>query len=301
MLQREERVLMFELRPTPPISPISDAMVVPQMSHGRSEYTGSRGASPDDALFDQPIWSDIYDLMADLPGLTPNDPDAKASTRMRLPSTQFTPATSPLTDDTEAHSAVLTEGLMEDDETEDLMEEDETQATHELLMPFVVTSPASPPCVTLDRLERLTPSPSKHNGPARGGSARIKARRVNTTLSTTAGKQPRKIPVGKIQRRRTSSSKAILPADHKPARGRGRQLQLATMTEAMKKAEAKERLEKNRQAAREFRVRRKEHVVELEQEISVFEARDQAQSQEISKLHAQVAKLQAQLAQAQRR
>lgn len=81
----------------------------------------------------------------------------------------------------------------------------------------------------------------------------------------------------------------LLDDDHKPARGRGRQLQLAKMTPAQKKAEAKARLEKNRQAARGFRARRKNHVYDLEQQIVELERRDQARIQTIQDLQQQLA------------
>lgn len=87
-------------------------------------------------------------------------------------------------------------------------------------------------------------------------------------------------------------STGALPADHKPARGRGRQLQLAKMTAAQKKAESKARLEKNRQAARGFRARRKNHVFELEQQIAGYEQRDRAQLDAIEDLKLQIAEMQ---------
>ena len=85
-----------------------------------------------------------------------------------------------------------------------------------------------------------------------------------------------------------------LAADHKPARGRGRQLQLAKMTPAQKKAEAKARLEKNRQAARGFRAKCKNHVFELEQQILVLEQRDQERLNTIRELQEHIARMQQQ-------
>merc|ERR1712151_415572 len=85
----------------------------------------------------------------------------------------------------------------------------------------------------------------------------------------------------------------LLPPNHKPARGRGRQLQLAKMTAAQKKAEAEFRLEKNRQAARDFRLRRKNQVQTLEEQVKKYEERDQAQRTQIAHLQAEVARLQA--------
>jgi hypothetical protein len=64
----------------------------------------------------------------------------------------------------------------------------------------------------------------------------------------------------------------VLDPTHVPARGRGRQLQLAQMSTEQRAAEAKARLEKNRQAARGFRARRKGHIKILEDRVAGFEA-----------------------------
>lgn len=105
-------------------------------------------------------------------------------------------------------------------------------------------------------------------------------------------------PVAQRAARKAQPTLAALDAtgtlseDHKPARGRGRQLQLAKMTPAQKKAEAKARLEKNRQAARGFRARRKNHVFELEQQIADYEQRDRDQLNTIRELQQQIARMQ---------
>jgi len=88
----------------------------------------------------------------------------------------------------------------------------------------------------------------------------------------------------------------VLPPDHRPARGRGRQQQLKRMTKEQREAEAAARLEKNRVAARECRVRRKEHMSVLEDQVSEYEARDREQQQLIACLRAEVAALTAELA-----
>jgi predicted nucleic acid-binding Zn-ribbon protein len=67
------------------------------------------------------------------------------------------------------------------------------------------------------------------------------------------------------------------------------------MTPAQKKAETRARLEKNRQAARGFRVRRKDHVQDLELAITDFESRDRKQQRDIADLQRQIAKMQAAL------
>lgn len=88
----------------------------------------------------------------------------------------------------------------------------------------------------------------------------------------------------------------VLPPDHRPARGRGRQQQLMRMTKEQRDAEAAARLEKNRVAARECRIRRKEHLSVLEDQVNEYEARDFEQQQLIASLRAEVAALTAELA-----
>lgn len=86
-----------------------------------------------------------------------------------------------------------------------------------------------------------------------------------------------------------------LPANHKPARGRGRSKQLAKMTQAQKKAEQQVRMEKNRLAAKEFRARRKNRVEALEQTVQEHEQRTQEQQESIHQLQQQVLLLKQQL------
>ena len=57
----------------------------------------------------------------------------------------------------------------------------------------------------------------------------------------------------------------------KTARGRGRQKQLESMTEAQIRAEEEAKLERNRTAARECRLRKKEYVQSLEKRILFLE------------------------------
>ena len=52
--------------------------------------------------------------------------------------------------------------------------------------------------------------------------------------------------------------------NHKPARGRGRRIQLESMTEEQIRAEEEAKLERNRTAARQCRLRKKEYVESLE-------------------------------------
>lgn len=125
--------------------------------------------------------------------------------------------------------------------------------------------------------------------PTRSSNARSPAAAATTTTATTTASRT------KCMKRSTKPKTAtkLLPLGHKPARGRGRQLQLAKMTSAQKRAEAEFRLEKNRQAARDFRLRRKNQVQVLEEQLQVFADRDLKQQQQIARLRAHVARLQA--------
>lgn len=84
----------------------------------------------------------------------------------------------------------------------------------------------------------------------------------------------------------------VLPANHRPARGRGRQNQLAKMSEQQIEAEALARLEKNRQAARDCRLRRKKHTEVLEQKVLQLEKKNKEQEQLIASLQAQLSQTQ---------
>ena len=63
-----------------------------------------------------------------------------------------------------------------------------------------------------------------------------------------------------------------LPPNHKPARGRGRSLQLSKMTEKQKKEEKLIRLERNRLAAKDCRIKKKRKLNEMEERISYLES-----------------------------
>lgn len=85
----------------------------------------------------------------------------------------------------------------------------------------------------------------------------------------------------------------VLPPGHKPARGRGRQVQLKKMTQAQIEAEAEARLERNRQAARDCRHRRKVHVKELEDKVDKLEADKARADRMIADLQLRIAELEA--------
>lgn len=107
----------------------------------------------------------------------------------------------------------------------------------------------------------------------------------------TAARSRRGGPTDKPKSARPYAGTGLLPADHKPARGRGRSLQLSAMSEAEKQAEAEVRLERNRQAARDFRQRRKQHVGELERQVAEYERRDREQVRLIAELQAEMARI----------
>lgn len=83
----------------------------------------------------------------------------------------------------------------------------------------------------------------------------------------------------------------ILPADHKPARGRRRKHQLMAMTDEQIEAETEVRMEKNRQSARDCRVRKKQHIASLRAELNVILGYNSKQQAQIQKLTAQVQSL----------
>lgn len=62
-----------------------------------------------------------------------------------------------------------------------------------------------------------------------------------------------------------------LPLDHKPARGRGRVIQLSKMTKKQREDERILRLEKNRLAAKGSRLKKKRKLCEMEERITYLE------------------------------
>lgn len=83
----------------------------------------------------------------------------------------------------------------------------------------------------------------------------------------------------------------LLPANHRPARGRGRTHQLDKMTREQIEAEAEARLEKNRQSARECRLRRKQQVGILQMQVAELTKKDEESQQIIAKLQQRVREL----------
>lgn len=79
-----------------------------------------------------------------------------------------------------------------------------------------------------------------------------------------------------------------LPMNHKPARGRGRAQQLQSMTQAQIDAEAIAMKEKNRLAARDLRLKRKQREAELEARVAELEAKDLENRERIASLQSKV-------------
>lgn len=86
----------------------------------------------------------------------------------------------------------------------------------------------------------------------------------------------------------------VLPADHRPARGRGRAQQLKSMTKAQIAAEAKAMREKNRAAARDLRLKRKEHEASLQTRVDALEAKHRESKRTIARLTAKLNRLERQ-------
>lgn len=87
--------------------------------------------------------------------------------------------------------------------------------------------------------------------------------------------------------------KRTLPPQHKPARGRGRKHQLKHMTEEQIEEEAHDRAEKNRLAAKECRVRRKNREATLRDQVLRLQKIEAESQKKIKQLLAKVKLLEA--------
>lgn len=134
---------------------------------------------------------------------------------------------------------------------------------------------------------------SRQEAPAhlQGGGARVRARARARTGSCAPASKP-----ASMRKPRPAVDTSLLAADHKPARGRGRSKQLAKMTPEQKKAEQAIRMDKNKLAARAFRLRRKGKIQALEQSVAQHEQRTRQQQNTISQLQQEVLRLKQQLA-----
>lgn len=126
-----------------------------------------------------------------------------------------------------------------------------------------------------------SPSPSRRSA-ARGGAGGAAGKSARSSLSVSTS------PKSAVPRRAPTpialDTHGVLPPDHRPARGRGRQKQLTMMTAEQIEAEANARLIKNRQAARDCRMRRKLHVKDLEARVDELEQQRAAQDRLVRRL-----------------
>jgi len=146
-------------------------------------------------------------------------------------------------------------------------------------------APATPnpgPDVTQARSKRAgkagksKPKGGRKAAGVRAGTTTAKAKKLGAVLDAA-------LPVVAFD------TSGVLPKDHKPARGRGRHLQLQTMTKVQIEAESIARQEKNRLAARECRVRRKNHVHGLQDQVAALEKKERRAQSLIVKLRARLA------------
>jgi len=107
------------------------------------------------------------------------------------------------------------------------------------------------------------------------------AKKQHTSSSKTGQKRPRRVP---------PNSRAVLEAMPKPPPRGLKNLVKEEMYASMEPEAA--RLEKNRQSAKECRLRKKEYVFNLEKKVAEFENREVGRAAELADVRAQLAKLQ---------
>lgn len=153
-----------------------------------------------------------------------------------------------------------------------------------------IPPPTSPAAVAEVPLAPVPPSRPKRHA----------TRRTTSRRSPVSKRSPPVAAAGKARRVGTSREASpvlpikpggVLPVNHKPARGRGRQQQLKAMTKQQIEAEAEARLEKNRLAARDCRLRRKYHLETLEAKVQEYEDRFAQQERIIADLRDQIQRL----------
>lgn len=137
-------------------------------------------------------------------------------------------------------------------------------------------------------------STSKTSGAAARNSPRIKTESKTVAAKRSAKRTPTAAELNHVSAAAVAAG--VLPADHKPARGRGRQVQLQKMTKAQIEAEAEARLERNRQAARDCRLRRKIHIQGVEARCAELERENAEANRVIEELRARVRELEQQVA-----
>eukprot|EP00039_Didymoeca_costata_P031682 m.35906 g.35906 ORF g.35906 m.35906 type:complete len:309 (+) comp8983_c0_seq1:283-1209(+) len=140
--------------------------------------------------------------------------------------------------------------------------------------------------------------------PNRLRSQRVKRESSRESSATIADERPKKRSYVKKQSKSTAGKKTggtqkkvqpldlpkdgPLPPDHMPARGRRRKIQLQSMTPEQIKAEAEARMEKNRRSARDCRRRKKNYIMELDNQLKAMQDKDRKQQKQIQSLEEQL-------------
>jgi len=104
-------------------------------------------------------------------------------------------------------------------------------------------------------------------------------------------------PQNSVKNERASpgfAGKRHLPVHHKPARGRGRKQQLENMSSEQLAEEAEERNAKNRQAAKDCRLRRRTREKQLKEHSGSLEKKFKDSQKQVARLQAQIRTLQKQ-------
>jgi len=153
----------------------------------------------------------------------------------------------------------------------------------------------------LSEMIQPTPKSSSTNSSKSKSKTSSSSTSSSSTSSVSRSKKPssaaKKTPARSAAKQKAKSRKAliaVLPEDHRPARGRGRSKQLQTMTKDMVKAEAAVRAEKNRVAAKECRARKKGFIDDLKSQISEFELKDKIAQKEIAHLKSRLEQMEKQ-------
>lgn len=114
--------------------------------------------------------------------------------------------------------------------------------------------------------------------------------RKQADLDTADSPEPQTASRQSKRRRPVVTSPAVLAAMPKPPRRGRKDPRLEEMVKGMSPEQA--RLEKNRQSAKECRLRKKEYIRNLQHKVAEFEEREAAREKELAAVQAQLAQLQ---------
>lgn len=145
----------------------------------------------------------------------------------------------------------------------------------------VMLSPASPRCASSFYTPAASPEPAA--SPRKRGRHQANSDAVGSPSPPPAGRSAKR-------RRPVVTSPAVLAAMPKPPRRGRKDPRLEELVKGMSPEQA--RLEKNRQSAKECRLRKKEYIHNLQHKVAEFEEREAARTQELAAVQAQLAQLQ---------